>query len=243
MKKILLICLIFQSIISVSAQDTTVYHYDQKWKLSKPKKAVYKKQVVSYSDSAFKIIRSTIDNNIISVGLYKSLNPKIEHGIFKFYDSNGNIQAQGNYKNGFLDEKWIYKNNHTRLYDTIDYTGILELYKNPEKITAKEVYYIVEEMPQFGNSDEISIKNFQRDVESRTCYPLEAKYDHRYGTILIQFLVGVDGEISSVELIRGEDKDLIFEALRVVRDSPQWIPGKQRGEIVNVLFVVPVYFF
>jgi len=32
------------------------------------------------------------------------------------------------------------------------------------------------------------------------------------------------------------------EALRVVKSSPQWIPGKQRGQVVNVAFVIPIVF-
>ena len=32
------------------------------------------------------------------------------------------------------------------------------------------------------------------------------------------------------------------EALRVIEESPDWTPGKQRGKAVNVQFVFPINF-
>jgi outer membrane biosynthesis protein TonB len=43
-------------------------------------------------------------------------------------------------------------------------------------------------------------------------------------------------------LARGVDPSLDQEALRVVNSLPEWKPGYQRGEAVNVSYTVPFNF-
>ena len=50
------------------------------------------------------------------------------------------------------------------------------------------------------------------------------------------------GDVKNVKIKEGDDPLLNAEALRVIKSSPQWIPGKQRGQVVNVAFTFPIMF-
>jgi protein TonB len=51
-----------------------------------------------------------------------------------------------------------------------------------------------------------------------------------------------DGSLSNISVLRGVDKELDKEALRVVSSSPRWEPGRQRDRAVPVTYTFPVVF-
>jgi protein TonB len=55
-------------------------------------------------------------------------------------------------------------------------------------------------------------------------------------------VVGKDGTLTDVTVIRGIGGGCDEEAIRVVKYSPSWKPGKQRGKPVKVKMVLPVTF-
>ena len=59
---------------------------------------------------------------------------------------------------------------------------------------------------------------------------------------VVQLVVEKDGRLSIVEVLNSPDKLLTDEALRVIKKSPKFTPGKQRGVPVRVQFVLPVTF-
>lgn len=64
----------------------------------------------------------------------------------------------------------------------------------------------------------------------------------KQGRVIVMFVVKKDGSISDVKTVRGVDPYLDKEAERVIAAMPNWKPGKQRGQAVNVRFTVPVTF-
>jgi len=73
-------------------------------------------------------------------------------------------------------------------------------------------------------------------------YPEKAKREGIEGTVYVSFVVEVDGTIQGVELLRGIGGGCDEEALRVVRNAPDWEPGRQRDQTVNVRMRVPIKF-
>lgn len=73
-------------------------------------------------------------------------------------------------------------------------------------------------------------------------YPAVDQEMGNQGRVSIRFVVSKTGEISNVQLIKGVSPGCDKEALRVIKNMPRWIPGKQNGEPVNVYFVIPVVF-
>ena len=62
------------------------------------------------------------------------------------------------------------------------------------------------------------------------------------GKVIVQFVIGKDGSVRDVEVLRSVDADLDKEAIRVVKKMPKWIPGKQQGVPVSVRFTLPITF-
>ena len=58
----------------------------------------------------------------------------------------------------------------------------------------------------------------------------------------VEFVVERDGSISNVNIKRGIGAGCDEEAARVVSSMPKWNAGKQNGQPVRVLFVLPIKF-
>ena len=58
----------------------------------------------------------------------------------------------------------------------------------------------------------------------------------------MSFVVDKTGKVSNVKVLRGVDKYLDAEAIRVVSSLPKFKPGKQRGKPVKVQYNVPISF-
>ncbi|MEY3342887.1 MAG: hypothetical protein RL090_571, partial [Bacteroidota bacterium] len=62
------------------------------------------------------------------------------------------------------------------------------------------------------------------------------------GTVFITFVIGKDGKVENVKVLRGIGGGCDDEAVRVVSNMPAWLPGKQRGQPVMVQFNLPIKF-
>ena len=100
-------------------------------------------------------------------------------------------------------------------------------------------FQLVEQKPGFMGGD---ANAFSTWVNERLQYPEIAKENGIQGRVLLQFVVGADGKVSNVKVVRGVDPALDKEAVRVVQSSPKWTPGKQRDRAVKVTYTFPVIF-
>lgn len=73
-------------------------------------------------------------------------------------------------------------------------------------------------------------------------YPAEAKKLGIEGTVIVVFLINSDGSISNPEILRGIGAGCDEEAIRVVINSPNWEPAKQRDRVVNSRMRLPIRF-
>jgi periplasmic protein TonB len=93
----------------------------------------------------------------------------------------------------------------------------------------------VERMPEFDGD----LKKF---LERNLHYPEMAIRQDIEGKVYLSFIVGKDGSISDIQVVRGISKECDEEALRVVSKMPKWKPGKQSGNPVSVRFSLPIVF-
>ena len=113
-------------------------------------------------------------------------------------------------------------------------------FEEPEEEAVEEVFIIVEDMPLFnGKKAEIGFREY---IAKNLEYPDIAAENGISGKVLVRFAVDKAGNVVDVVLLRGVHPALDKEALRVVRSSPKWTPGKQRGKAVKVQFVFPISF-
>jgi protein TonB len=136
------------------------------------------------------------------------------------------------------------------------------------KAAENDVFVVVEEMPTFNGEEAIE---FRKYIAKNLIYPPEAIENGATGKIFINFIVDKTGKVvipdqETLAKIDGKPIDEVVvaayrainenaetpdekyiemlkkEVIRVVSSSPDWKPGKQRGEAVNVLFTFPVSF-
>ena len=106
-------------------------------------------------------------------------------------------------------------------------------------VTDADVYEVVENMPEFPDG---GMPGLMKYLSANIRYPEAAHKAGTQGRVTVQFVVGKDGSIGNVSILRGVDPALDAEAIRVISGMPKWKPGTQKGEPVNVKYTVPVMF-
>ena len=107
-----------------------------------------------------------------------------------------------------------------------------------EEESDDDFFMVVENMPEFPGGDLGLMKYIQKNVK----YPPIAKEYNITGKVYIQFIVDKSGSVTNVKVVRGVDKNLDAEAVRVVKSLPKYKPGKQRGQNVRVMFTISINF-
>lgn len=103
----------------------------------------------------------------------------------------------------------------------------------------EDVFEVVENMPEFPDG---GMPGLMKYLSTNIRYPEAAHKAGTQGRVTVQFVVGKDGSIGNVSILRGVDPALDAEAIRVISGMPKWKPGTQKGEPVNVKYTVPVMF-
>ena len=114
----------------------------------------------------------------------------------------------------------------------------VEVEEEEEEVETVE-FFRVEVKPTFQGGDPNA---FSKWVAQHLQYPEIAKENGIKGRVILQFTIGVDGKLTDIKVVRGVDKALDDEAVRVVKSSPKWTPGKQRDRAVKVTYTFPVIF-
>ena len=100
-------------------------------------------------------------------------------------------------------------------------------------------YIMVEKMPTFQGGD---LNVFRNWVQSKIQYPKEAMDKGINGRVVCSFVVEKDGSLTDFDVLQSPDKSLADEVVRILKTSPKWEPGEQRGEKVRVKYMVPIVF-
>lgn len=129
----------------------------------------------------------------------------------------------------FIDEKEVATSRDPILIDFPGETG---------EEDDKTPLVFAEVMPQFPGGKLALMKFLRENVN----YPYLAAQNGIEGMVTVRFIVTSTGSIDKVEVVRSVHGVLDEEAIRVVKEMPDWIPGSQRGKKVSVYFSLPVRF-
>ena len=102
------------------------------------------------------------------------------------------------------------------------------------------LFAIVEDKPTFMGKDAETA--FREWVYSKVAYPPVAQENGISGRVFLEFAISKTGDVEEVKLLRGVDPLLDNEAIRVIRMSPKWTPGYQRGKPVKVKYQFQLVF-
>ena len=108
-----------------------------------------------------------------------------------------------------------------------------------ETIEDDQPFVKVEQMPSFMGGDLMTFRNW---VQSKVRYPQIAQENGISGQVLLSFVVERDGTLTNIQVLMTPDSSLSDEAVRVLKTSPKWTPGKQRNQAVRVKYTLPVVF-
>jgi len=98
--------------------------------------------------------------------------------------------------------------------------------------------HVVEKQPEYKGGFDAMLNFLKNNIK----YPETAKKSGIQGIVYIQFIVEKTGKVSKIRILRGISKECDEEAIRVVNSMPKWIPGRQDGKAVPVMFQIPVKF-
>lgn len=113
--------------------------------------------------------------------------------------------------------------------------------KEEPKIKKEEeqIYSSAHRMPSFPGGDAALMKYLSKNIR----YPQIAKDNGIQGKVVIQMVIMKDGKVGEVKVVRGVDKDLDREAVRVCKSLPPFSPGRNaNGDPINVWYTLPVTF-
>ncbi|MFK7935956.1 MAG: energy transducer TonB [Saprospiraceae bacterium] len=113
-------------------------------------------------------------------------------------------------------------------------------------------FIIVEKMPLFGDCIATKLSKSERKrcsdralmtyLASQIRYPALARENNITGTAVIQFVINKNGAVTDAKIIRDLAGGCGKEALRVIKNMPNWIPGQQRTQKVKVRMTLPIKF-
>ena len=108
-----------------------------------------------------------------------------------------------------------------------------------EKDDDNKVHLVVENLPQFPGGMSAMGDYLRNEIR----YPKKCMEQKIEGRSIITFIVGKNGKISKVKVLRSAGNKLLDkEAKRAVKSMPRWQPGTHQGKVVKVQMTLPVLF-
>ena len=98
------------------------------------------------------------------------------------------------------------------------------------------------ELEDFKDKKACAEMNMLKFIYSNLKYPATARENDVEGTAIAQFVVDTEGRVTDIDVIRGICGEIRTEVTRVLVKMPRWVPGKQDGENVKVLYTLPIKF-
>lgn len=94
----------------------------------------------------------------------------------------------------------------------------------------------VKSEPQFPGG----IEEFYKFIGKNFKTPSEITKNKIKAKVFIQFMIEKDGSLSEFKIVKDPGYDVGDEAIRVLKLSPNWIPGTEDGKPVRVLYTLPI---
>ena len=106
----------------------------------------------------------------------------------------------------------------------------------------EEQWEVVDDQPDFPGGMEAFFQYIRKNQK----YPEEAKQDKVEGKVFVSFVIDSTGRVrkESVKVIKGIGHGCDEEAIRLIKNSPKWNPGRvsKQDKAVPVRMVMPITF-
>jgi TonB family protein len=108
----------------------------------------------------------------------------------------------------------------------------------PAKVDTGKRFVAVEQYPEFPGG----IAKLIDYINSNLKYPKAAKKASLEGRVIVSFVVERDGSLTEIKVQKSLSPETDAEAIRLITNSPKWVPGMQGGRAVRVMYSMPVKF-
>ena len=124
--------------------------------------------------------------------------------------------------------------------------SFLSFSQKPSHIVKEENKTTVKEkMPQFPGGNNAFYDYLDENVLLPEGFDAKAfmeRNGNQYVPVSVAFTIDIDGSITNVKVIDGEDEMLDEKAKQIVENMPKWDPGYRDGSPVKVQYAIPVRF-
>ena len=153
-------------------------------------------------------------------------------GKYPAHDTERDTQSIIDYDSMERELEYIYN------YSVAQINGPRPIF-NPSEVVRRSdggsgviPYYDCDVKPSFLGSQDPRVF-LQKWVYTYMKYPQEAVRDGIQGRVQVDFIIDESGKVRDVKVLKGADPLLDEEAVRIVSASPQWKPGRVRGQKVK----------
>lgn len=108
----------------------------------------------------------------------------------------------------------------------------------PSDSTPVEILRRVDQLPSFPGGKEALFLYIAENINT----PVSTAEHKIHGQVIVKFVVYKDGHIGDIGIMKSLDPLADAEAQRLIRAMPRWVPGKHKGEDVNVEMGLPIFF-
>lgn len=237
--KILLQMIFYLSTFTSWGQsDTLTFLYDKNWKrIFSQKEAEYFGKAYENEIGYWDVVDYYKDGNIQMKGTYLDTTFQIKQGNFDWFHENGRKKTTASYWNNRLvgDYYEYYENGQLDTYIQ---------YGNYGQIIESKYYKIdgslsIMELPVFQGNTEKSLAIF---FNQNLKYPRTARKKNIVGKVIVRFEINIDGSLRNYEVLSSPAPSLSEEALRVIKLMPKWKPANRDGDLIPMIFNLPVSF-
>ncbi len=114
----------------------------------------------------------------------------------------------------------------------------VETKKEIARDSTNKIYSFADQEAYFQDNQKGLMTYIQKNME----YPQYAVDHNIKGKVYLKFVVEADGRVTEVKVIRGASPCLDREAVRVISNMPNWVPGQMEGVNVASYFQLPLNF-
>lgn len=187
----------------------------------------------------------------------RSVDWDLRHKLLQFYDQDGNqtiidgdgsyikhhkdtITAEiGHYKNGIKSEEWTgFRINGTNEYVEFYKKGKVTKGTSWDSLGRAYKYKTRFDPAEYPGG----MQAFYVMVQKKMKYPVNARNNGVTGKVLVQFEINEVGKVVNVKIFKSDAEALNNEAMRVIKLSKDWKPGKERGQPNKQKIIMPIIF-
>ncbi len=223
-------------------KEDKIYLYNKNWKAASDRKAEYMVRV-RQEDTCFTYTTYNMPGPRISQLRYKDEAGKILNGWCAYYRPNGQLDSAGAFREGIKDGPWFYHNTSGVVTKRKDYEKGVFL---KDSVYASDPFEVWKKRDAVTGEVESSFKGgpagWANFMKENFIYPVSAQKGNIQGTVVLEFVIDEKGTPCRPEIYRSADYALDEEALRLIRQSPAWVPATKEGKALQSYKLQPVIF-